>query len=141
MSRSLEGWGGSSWVRQQNSVLVSKMEELERARRVSETARLVAEMVRGAERITEAGKSRVIRLLSAEPLAEGDVEARVAEALDEERAHEAEVLRERGVRTRVVGAGAGADRSVREAYDESLETFWRNQGFTTAQIERLKEVN
>lgn len=127
-------------LRQQNSVLVSKMEELERARRVSETARLVAEMVRGAERITEAGKSRVIRLLSAEPLAEGDVEARVAEALEDERTHEAEVLRERGVRTRVVGAGAGADRSVREAYDESLETFWRNQGFTTAQIERLKEA-
>ena len=59
---------------------------------------------------------------------------------EDERTHEAEVLRERGVRTRVVGAGAGADRSVREAYDESLETFWRNQGFTTAQIERLKEA-
>ena len=64
---------------------------------------------------------------------------RVAEALDEERA---EILRERGVRTRVSGAGAGEGaKRARESYEESLEAFWHSQGFSAEEIQRMKEVN
>ena len=98
------------------------------------------ERIVGPLSVTAAGRARVVRRSRAgHPQA--DIGTRVAEP-DEERAYEQEILRERGVRTRVSGAGAGEGaKRARESYEESLEAFWHSQGFSAEEIQRMKEVN
>lgn len=133
---------GIEELRTQNVALQRKVEALETAGRVAECEREVERIVEAAEGVTAAGRARVVRQFAGQVIPQADIETRVAEALDEERAYEQEILRERGVRTRVSGAGAGEGaKRARESYEESLEAFWHSQGFSAEEIQRMKEVN
>lgn len=133
---------GIEELRTQNVALQRKVEALETSSRVAECEREVERIVEAAEGVTAAGRARVVRQFAGQVIPQADIETRVAEALDEERTYEQEILRERGVRTRVSGAGAGEGaKRARESYEESLEAFWHSQGFSAEEIQRMKEVN
>ncbi len=131
-------------LKRQNRQLREELDAEKRERLVRETERQLARIVESADGLTRAGRTRVMERFAGQCLPPEELEEKAAEALDEERAHEAEVLRERGVRTRVSGAGASGEGSSeqrsRESYDRSLEEFWQRQGFAADQIDRMKGV-
>jgi len=131
-------------LKRQNRQLREELDAEKRERLVRETERQLARIVESADGLTRAGRMRVMERFAGQCLPPEELEEKAAEALDEERAHEAEVLRERGVRTRVSGAGASGEGSSeqrsRESYDRSLEEFWQRQGFAADQIDRMKGV-
>jgi hypothetical protein len=91
------------------TALETENTELRESAARAEMTEAVREAVAGATGLTAASKSRVVEALTAGPILEGEaLTARVDEACETERKHEAELAKALGANTRVRGAGLSA---------------------------------
>lgn len=109
-----------------------------------EMTEAVREAVAAETGLTNASKRRIIEALSAGAILEGDeLTTRIAEACETERAHEVEIAKAIGGRTRVRYLGASVAKpepqteDAREAAREEFRNRMRGRGLTDAEIETL----
>lgn len=109
-----------------------------------EMTEAVREAVAAETGLTNASKRRVIEALSAGAILEGDdLTTRIAEACETERAHEVEIAKAIGGRTRVRDLGASSAKpapqteDAREAAREEFRNRMRGSGLSDAEIETL----
>ncbi len=127
---------------------IAKLREQVARMQMSEALR---DAVAAAPDLTAASKARVLEMLSSGPVLEGEaLSARIEEACAMERAHEAAVVQQRGLGTRVRGLGASLPgrgtpevaktEEAREAARAAFIADAKARGLDDAQIKRLAEA-
>lgn len=110
----------------------------------AEMTEAVREAVAAETGLTSASKRRVVEAVSTGAILTGDeLTARIAEACETERAHEAEIAKALGAGTRVRNLGASVAKpepqseDAREAARDDFRARAKRDGLSDAQIERL----
>lgn len=124
-----------------DEALRAELETLRTEKAQAAVMTVVTETIAAEEGLTEASRKRLVSLFRGRVVEAAALPAEIQEAVAAEKAYALELLKEAGVRTRVVGANSGAPEAkpeqVQESYEEQYAAWLRRSGATSQQISTL----
>lgn len=120
----------------------AEISQLRESLMVRDTAAIVAGIVAEAEGLSEIGKQRVKEQFAGIVIPATEIAAKVAEAIEKEKAYALQVLREAGVVPKVTGLGTsgGDPTQVKEAYNANMKSRLEKMGYDAKTIEAMMGV-
>ena len=120
----------------------AEISQLRESLMVRDTQAIVAELVTAAEGLSDSGKQRVKEQFAGIVIPATEIAAKVAEAIEKEKAYALQVLREAGVVPKVTGLGTsgGDPTQVKEAYKNDLKSRLEKMGYDAKTIEAMMGV-
>lgn len=120
----------------------AEISQLRESLMVRDTAAIVAGIVAEAEGLSDIGKQRVKEQFAGIVIPATEIAAKVAEAIEKEKAYALQVLREAGVVPKVTGLGtSGGDPiQVKEAYKNDMKTRLQSMGYDAKTIDAMMGV-